>query len=247
MIESKPKSYPLLIILVVALVALLLFKDSFADSQTHTLKAPETYLSIQLPAKKNDYYYNPISDLRVEIAGWACGQRFVDQVIVQLRNINYNLRLLAVLTDSLQQIENSFKKGELGKVGKNEIQQLVSSSILTTLRSSSFSSERDFLERAENMIETETEHTRHGMNHFFGFSTNQDMFAHKIYGKPDDVWTLAKTQPEEPPWAVFVTESCFSPDDLKMMFNAVSAGVKDLQKALESYRKTKTRVLILAK
>lgn len=247
MIESKPQSYFLFIILVVSFIALLLFKDSFAGSQTHTLKAPETYLSVQLPEKNNDDYYNPISDLRVEIAGWACKQRFLDQVIVQLRNINYNLKLLTTLTDSLQQIENSLKKGELGKVGKNEIQQLVSSSILTTLRNTSFSSERDFLERAENLIDTETENTRHGMNNFFGFAKNQDMFAHKIYGKPDDVWTLARTQPEEPPWAVFVAESCFSPNDLKMMFNSVSAGVKDLQKALESYRKTKTMVLTLAK
>jgi len=215
--------------------------------ETHTLKAPETYLSINLPAKANAYsYYNPLSELTLEINGWACGHEIPDKVIFRLRNINYTLKLLTALNDSLQNIETSFKKGELGKVGKDEIQHLVWAAIVETLKQTSFSSDRSLLESAENLIKEETENKRRGMNNFFGYSNNYDMFAQKYYGRPGGVWTLAKMQPEEPPWAVFITEQCFSKSDLEMMFNSVFQASQKLQEALKLYQETKARVFAVA-
>lgn len=248
MIERKTVDHSSLILFAFLLAAWLSFADTDAWSETYALHAPDTYLSIKLPAKTNAYSSSdPLSQITLDINGWACGQHFLDHVVFKLRNINYTLKLLTVLNDSLQNIETSFKKGAFGKIGKNEIQRLVAAATLDTLQQTSFSSERDLLERAENLIAEEAENKRRGMDNFFGGSKNHDLFAQKIYGKPSGVWNLAKTEPEDPPWAVFVAEKCFSKNDLEMMFNSVSQASQKLQGALKLYRETKTSVLNAAK
>ena len=248
MIQRKTDLHSSLILFAFLLASLLSFSDTDAWGETHALKAPDTYLSIQLPGKEYAYSsYDPLSDLSLDINGWACGQHFLDNVVFKLRNINYTLKLLTVLNDSLQNIETSFKNGAFGKIGKNEIQRLVAAATLDTLQQTPFSSERDLLERAENLIAEEAENKRRGMDNFFGGSKNHDLFAQKIYGKPDGVWNLAKTEPENPPWAVFVAEKCFFKNDLEMMFNSVSQASQKLQEALKLYRETKTSVLNVAK
>jgi hypothetical protein len=247
MTKRKTVDHSSWILFAFLLAALLLSADNNAWSETHALKAPDTYLSITLPAKADTHTStDPLSQITVDINGWACGQHFLDHVVLKLRNINYHLKLLTTLNDSLLQIKESVDKGAFGKMDKSDIQRLVSTAMLDTLRQSSFSSERDLLERVEKLIDEETERKRQGLNSFFGSSENHNLFAHKIYGKPEGVWNLAKTEPDEPPSALFIAEKCFSKSDLEMMFNSVSQSTQNLQESLKAYRETKTRVLAAA-
>jgi hypothetical protein len=227
---------------------LLLFGYALAES--HTIKAPSTFHSIKLKQEERTYYgYNPFSDFSLTTEGWACGEKYADNTIYRIREINRLIQPLAEAQHSLSTLEKALIQMGRDKVitlSKSNVQNVVYKAIGDAIKKSGFSSERDLVQMAEDLAKDTIEQGK-SASQTFGYYRDQDVFKHVDYGTPSGIWKISKMEPDEPSSVVYVAQNCYQKQDLEAMLNAIVSAARKLEEVLKSYKDTRDKVLALGK
>lgn len=218
-------------------------------AESHTIKAPSEFYSIKLKQEERSYYgYSPFSSLSLTTEGWACSERYADTTINKIREINKLIQPLAEAQYSLSTLEKALIQMDKDKVitlSKSNVQNIVYRAIGDAIRKQNFSSERDMLERAENIVKYTFEEVKN-LNQLFGLYA-EDIFKHVDYGTPSSIWKVSKMEPDEPSSVVFVAQNCYQKQDIDAMVSAIANAARKLDEALKSYKDTRDKALALGK
>jgi len=233
----------------VIFIAVLLFYG-YAGAETYTMKAPNTYHSIKLKQEERFYYgSSPFSNFSLTTEGWACSERYADTAINKIREIN---RFVQPLVEAQQVLSNLEKvliqmgREKVITLSKSNVQNVVYKAIGDVMTKAGFSSERDVLQRADDVAKDTIEQGK-DMNQMFGYYGNSDIFKHVDYGTPSSIWKISKMEPDEPSSVVFVAQNCYQKQDLEAMYKAIISAASKLEEVSKSYKETRDKVLALGK
>jgi hypothetical protein len=237
-------------ILSVVIISVVLFLCRYVNAESYTMKAPGTYHSIKLKEEERSYYgYNPFSNFSLTTEGWACSERYADTTIYRIRDINRLIQPLAEAQHSLSSLEKALVQMDKDKVitlSKSNVQNVVYKAIGDAIKKAGFSSERDILQRTEDLAKDTIEQGKNA-NQMFGHYREQDMFKNVDYGTPSSIWKVSKMEPDEPSSVVFVAQNCYQKQDLEAMLNAIVSAARKLEEVAKSYIETRDKVLALGR
>lgn len=227
-----------------------LFLYGYGEAEMHIMKAPNTFHSIKLKQEERSYYgSSPFSNFSLTTEGWACSEKYEETTINSIREINRLIQPLAEAQASLSALEKALVQMAKDKVitlTKNNVQNVVYKAIGDAIKKAGFSSEREILQQAENLIKNTIEWGKN-LNQMFGYHGDKDLFKHVDYGKPSTIWKISKMEPDEPSTVVFVAQNCYQKQDLEAMLNAIVSAARKLEEVNKSYIETRDKVLALGK
>ena len=234
----------------VMIILVILFFCGYVNAESYTMKAPGTFYSIKLKQEEHSYYgYGPFSNFSLTTEGWACSERYADTTIYRIRDINRLIQPLAEAQQSLSNLEKILVQMGRDKVitlSKSNVQNVVYKAIGDAIKKAGFSSERDILQRADDLAKDTIEQGKN-VNRMFGYYGDQDIFKQVDYGTPSSIWKVSKMEPDEPSSVVFVAQNCHQKHDLDAMINAIVSAARKLEEVTKSYIEARDKTLALGK
>jgi len=237
-------------VLPVMIVFTVLVMCAYVNGESFTMTAPSTFQSIKLKQEEHSYYgSSPFSNFSLTTEGWACSERYAETTIYKIREINRLIQPLAEAQHSLTTLEKALIQMGRDKVialTKSNVQNVVYRAIGDAIKKAGFSSERDILQRADDLLKDTIEQGKN-VNQMFGYYGDKDLFKHVDYGTPSSIWKISKMEPDEPSTVVFVAQNCYQKQDLEAMLNAIVSAARKLEEVAKSYKETRDKTLALGK